>query len=105
MPQASVNDVEINYRESGEGFPVILIHGYTGNSRNWALTAPALAERFRVISVDLRGHGLSAKPLDEESYALETMANDVCELLKSLDISECALVGHSMGGMVSQLLI
>src|SRR3989475_10753413 len=105
MPQASVNDVEINYRESGEGFPVVLVHGYTGNSRNWALTAPALAERFRVISVDLRGHGSSAKPTSEDAYALETMASDVYELLKNLDVSECALVGHSMGGMVSQLLI
>ncbi|TMF07254.1 MAG: alpha/beta fold hydrolase [Chloroflexi bacterium] len=105
MPQASVNDVEINCRESGEGFPVVLVHGYTGNSRNWALTAPALAERFRVISVDLRGHGSSAKPTSEDAYALETMASDVYELLKNLDVSECALVGHSMGGMVSQLLI
>src|SRR6266540_2581056 len=94
MPHATVNGIEIHYREVGEGFPIVLIHGYTGNSRNWALTAPALAHRFRVISVDLRGHGLSAKP-----------ASDVYELLKNLEVSEYALVGHSMGGMVSQLLI
>jgi len=105
MPNAKVNGIEVHYRETGEGFPVVLVHGYTGNSRNWALTAPPLAERFRVISLDLRGHGLSAKPSGEDDYALETMASDVYELLNSLGISECALVGHSMGGMVSQLLI
>jgi len=105
MPQAKVNGIDIHYRETGEGFPVVFVHGYTGNSRNWALTAPALAERVRVISVDLRGHGLSGKPLSEDAYGLEMMASDVYELLKSLDVAECILVGHSMGGMVSQLLI
>jgi len=52
----NANGVDIHYRDVGEGFPIVLIHGYTGNSRNWALTAPALAEHFRVTSVDLRGH-------------------------------------------------
>jgi len=101
----NANGVDIHYRDVGQGFPIVLIHGYTGNSRNWALTAPALAEHFRVTSVDLRGHGLSAKPVSEDAYALEMMATDVYELLKSLQVSECVLVGHSMGGMVSQLLV
>ncbi len=105
MPLANANGVDIRFRDVGEGFPIVLIHGYTGNSRNWALTAPPLAHRFRVISVDLRGHGLSAKPVSEDAYALEAMASDVYELLKNLEVSEYALVGHSMGGMVSQLLI
>jgi len=105
MPHAGVNGIEIHYRETGDGFPVVLIHGYTGNSRNWALTVPALRDRFRMISVDLRGHGLSAKPTRVEDHSLELMAEDVHELLKQLGVEECALVGHSMGGMVSQLLV
>ncbi|HEV8573392.1 MAG TPA: alpha/beta hydrolase [Dehalococcoidia bacterium] len=105
MPHVTVNGIEIHYRETGEGFPVVLIHGYTGNSRNWALTVPALRGNFRTISVDLRGHGLSAKPASEDGYALEVMASDVYELLGALGIDECVLVGHSMGGMVSQLLV
>ena len=104
MPHAKVNGIEIHYRETGEGFPVVFVHGYTGNSRNWALTIPALREEFRTISVDLRGHGLSGRPASEDDYALEVMASDVYELLKALEVSECILVGHSMGGMVSQLL-
>ena len=105
MPYANVNGIELHYRETGEGLPIVFVHGYTGNSRNWALTIPALRDNFRTISVDLRGHGLSAKPASEDDYALEVMASDAYELLKSLDVTECVLVGHSMGGMVSQLLI
>jgi len=104
MPTATVNTFEIHYREAGSGFPVVLVHGFTGNARNWALTVPALADRFRTVSVDLRGHGQSAKPTREEDYRQESMADDVYQLLQHLGISDCYLVGHSMGGMVAQLL-
>ena len=105
MPTAIVNGIDIHYREAGEGFPVVLVHGFTGNSRNWALTVPALRERFRTLSVDLRGHGLSAKPTGEGDYTADLMASDVRALLGQLGISECYLVGHSMGGMVAQTFI
>jgi 3-oxoadipate enol-lactonase len=105
VPTATVNGIDIHYRETGEGFPIVFVHGYTGNSRNWALTVPALRGQFRTISVDLRGHGLSGRPESEEAYSLDTMAKDVYELLRALDIAECILVGHSMGGMVSQMVV
>ena len=105
MPTASVNGIALHYREAGEGFPIVLIHGYTGNSRNWALTIPALAGRFHTISVDLRGHGHSAKPLLQEDYTVEAMAADVDALIRHLGVSECFLAGHSMGGMIAQYLI
>lgn len=105
MPTTNVNGIELHYRETGDGFPIVFVHGYTGNSRNWALTIPALRDEFRTISVDLRGHGLSERPVSEDEYALEVMASDVYELLKALKVTECVLVGHSMGGMVSQLLV
>jgi len=104
MPNATVNGIEVHYRETGEGFPIVFVHGYTGNSRNWALTVPALREQFRTISVDLRGHGLSGRPASEDQYALEVMASDVYELLRAVEVTECVLIGHSMGGMVAQLL-
>jgi 2-succinyl-6-hydroxy-2,4-cyclohexadiene-1-carboxylate synthase len=105
MPTASVKGIELHYRDVGEGFPVVLVHGFTGNSRNWALTIPALREEYRCISVDLRGHGLSAKPTEREDYTVEKMAGDVHALLDQLQIDECYLVGHSMGGMVSQQFV
>lgn len=102
MPHATISGLQIHYREAGEGFPVLLVHGYTGNSRNWALTVPELTRRFRTISLDLRGHGLSDKPTRREDYTIQAMADDVYGLIQSLGIGECFLVGHSMGGIVAQ---
>jgi 2-succinyl-6-hydroxy-2,4-cyclohexadiene-1-carboxylate synthase len=106
MPHATINGNEIHYRDTGgDGFPVVLVHGFTGNTRNWALTVPALREKFRVVSLDHRGHGLSHKPTEIESYQLEFLADDLHGLLQHLGIERCFLVGHSMGGMVAQLLV
>ena len=105
MPTATINGLDLHYREAGSGFPVVLVHGFTGNSRNWALTVPALADQFRTVSIDLRGHGRSARPVREEDYQMEAMADDVYLVLQHLAISECYLAGHSMGGMVAQCLV
>lgn len=98
----SVDGLDIHYKERGGGFPVVLIHGYTGNLRNWALQVRSLSERYRTISPDLRGHGLSARPSRPEAYTLDVLAADVHALLRALSVTECYLVGHSMGGMVAQ---
>jgi pimeloyl-ACP methyl ester carboxylesterase len=105
MPHLSINGLDIHYKEKGRGFPVVLIHGYTGNLRNWALQVWDLARRYRTISLDLRGHGLSGKPTRREDYSLELFAADVHGLLGALAVPECYLVGHSMGGMVAQEFI
>jgi 3-oxoadipate enol-lactonase len=102
MPHLSIKGLDIHYKERGQGFPVVLIHGYTGNLRNWALQVRALAQTYRTISPDLRGHGLSVKPTRREDYSLELFAADVYGLLDALAVRECYLVGHSMGGMVAQ---
>jgi 3-oxoadipate enol-lactonase len=104
MPKVRINSIEINYRESGEGFPLLLIHGFTGNLRNWALQVPVLTRDFRMVSIDQRGHGHSEKPTRPEDYSLELMAEDAYGLLQHLGIEGCYLIGHSMGGMVAQLL-
>lgn len=105
MPNANVNGLEIHYRDTGgDAFPVVLAHGYTGNSRNWALTVPALRASYRVISPDHRGHGMSSKPSDRDDYALQSMADDLYGVLQHAGVQQCFLVGHSMGGMISQLL-
>ena len=105
MPKARINGIEINYRDNGEGFPLLLIHGFTGNLRNWALQAPVLTRGFRMVSIDQRGHGHSEKPTRPEDYSLELMAEDAYGLLQHLAIDGCYLIGHSMGGMVAQHLV
>jgi len=105
MPYLSVEGLNIHYKERGQGFPIVFIHGYTGNLRNWILQVRALAKTYRTISPDLRGHGLSVKPTQREDYSLELFAADVHGLLDALAVPECYLVGHSMGGMVAQEFI
>jgi len=105
MPHAHANGISIHYEERGQGFPIVLVHGYTGNLRNWVFQIPILAQAYRTVSLDLRGHGLTDRLPEAEDYSLERMAEDLYGLLQTLGIGECYLCGHSMGGMVAQEFI
>ncbi|HEY8489905.1 MAG TPA: alpha/beta fold hydrolase [Dehalococcoidia bacterium] len=94
--------LSLAYRTAGEGFPIVFVHGFTGNMRNWALTAPVVARSYRAISVDLRGHGESQASDRPEAYTPDVLAEDVYHLLQLLGVDACVLVGHSMGGRVAQ---
>src|SRR3954469_6769072 len=90
--------VEIHYVEQGAGEPVILIHGNGGSVQTWVATgvSPDLANNYRVISMDCRGHGLSGKPHEAQQYGTE-MAMDIVRLLDHLHIQRAHIIGHSMG--------
>lgn len=95
--------VRIFYSDEGSGPPVVLLHGFAVNSDlNWRLPGitPRLAREFRVISMDLRGHGLSGKPRDPARYGA-AMAEDVVRLLDHLGMRKVQLVGYSLGGIVA----
>ena len=62
MPEAFVNGITLRYTDDGEGDVVLLIHGLGSSSADWELQLPVLTSRYRVIAVDLRGHGESSKP-------------------------------------------
>jgi pimeloyl-ACP methyl ester carboxylesterase len=82
------------------GQPVVLIHGYTDNARDFVPLIPYLAPRFHLIVVDLRGHGKSSKP--ECCYTRLDFAYDVKLLLDALKIPRADIIGHSMGSFVAQ---
>jgi pimeloyl-ACP methyl ester carboxylesterase len=96
------NGMTLGYAEFGDpkGRPVVLIHGYTDNARDWVPMIPFLAAGDRVIAVDIRGHGASGKP--ECCYALIDFAYDVKLLLDALGIEHADIVGHSLGSMIAQ---
>jgi pimeloyl-ACP methyl ester carboxylesterase len=96
---ADVSGRETHYWVGGEGPPVVLIHGLGGAATNWTELAPLLARRHRVVVPDLPGHGRSA-PL-EEVRGLTSYANHVGLLAEQLDALPAAVVGHSLGGVVS----
>lgn len=98
MALASVNGIQLDYSDSGEGDAVVLLHGLGSTKRDWDRQIPVLSEKFRVIAPDFRAHGNSTKiPANQ---GVEIMTEDVFQLLKYLEISRASFVGFSMGGAV-----
>ena len=89
----------INFSDSGYGHIIVLLHGYLESSEVWNGFQVRLASQFRVISVDLPGHGLSE--VYGEVHTMEFMASAVKELLDSLNIKRAFVTGHSLGGYVT----
>lgn len=95
--------VQIRYTVQGEGEPVVLIHGVIANQEiQWRGPGiiDALAEHFKVIAIDNRGHGKSGKPHGAEHYGAE-FAHDVARLLDHLEIERAHIVGYSLGGFIT----
>jgi pimeloyl-ACP methyl ester carboxylesterase len=85
--------------ERGAGRPLVLLHGITLRADVWAPQLHQLSDRYRVIAVDLRGHGESRAGSD--GFGLPKLATDLATLLEAMDLREAIVVGHSMGGMTA----
>lgn len=95
--------VEFHYAEAGSGDDVVLcLHGWPQHWFEWRSLMPALADRYRVIALDLRGFGWSDAPAD--GYEKENLADDVLAVLDELGIERVKLVGHDWGGWIGFLL-
>jgi pimeloyl-ACP methyl ester carboxylesterase len=93
------NGGKIYYTDSGEGEVIVLIHGYLESSDIWDGFAEDLAGKYRVISVDLPGHGPSK--VYGDCHTMEFMAGAVKSLIESLNIKKAFIAGHSLGGYVT----
>lgn len=103
MPFIETEDIQkeenvyINYQDSGEGQPVILIHGWPLSHRMWEHQVQAIVDAgFRCIAYDRRGFGDSDRPWN--NYDFDSLALDLRTLIEQLDLRDCILVGFSMGG-------
>jgi pimeloyl-ACP methyl ester carboxylesterase len=95
--------LDFHYAEAGEGDDVVLcLHGWPQHWYEWRHLMPALADRHRVLALDLRGYGWSDAPPD--GYEKENMADDVLAVLDELGIERVKLVGHDWGGWIGFLL-
>jgi pimeloyl-ACP methyl ester carboxylesterase len=95
--------IEFHYAEAGSGDDVVLcLHGWPQHWYEWRHLMPALADRHRVIALDLRGFGWSEAP--EGGYEKENLADDVLAVLDELGIERVKLVGHDWGGWIGFLL-
>lgn len=93
-----VNGISIAYSDEGTGLPIVFLHAFPLNRTMWATQEKALSSQFRIITIDLRGHGESDAPLWR--YTLDQSADDVSTLLDHLGIQRALFVGLSMGGYI-----
>lgn len=99
MPIAHNGNQEVYFEVHGDGPPVVLLHSFLFDRWMWKHQVPVISERFRVINVDLRGHGESGSV--DEHFTLYDAVGDVIAVLDHLDIERAAWCGLSLGGMVA----
>lgn len=90
--------MDLFFRETGEGAPLIILHGLYGCSDNWITIARKLSPKFHVFTIDQRNHGQSPH---NESHTYDDMVDDLHNFITSKGFSEVTLLGHSMGGKVA----
>jgi esterase len=100
--QIMLNGLEFQYRETGESTapPLIALHALGQNAQAWDEVAAVLGQKYRVLALDQRGHGGSARP---GVYSFELMCEDVLLFANAMEVERFTLLGHSMGGTVSYL--
>ncbi|MBI3964142.1 MAG: alpha/beta hydrolase [Chloroflexi bacterium] len=97
--RASIEGVEIDYELTGEGPPVVFVHGLGGHKGTWSRQVAPLASRYRVLTFDHRGHGRSTRDVPVTGSA--EFVHDLHALLDQLELDRAVLVGHSFGGVLS----
>ncbi len=95
----SADNVTISYHVQGEGKPaLVFVHGWCCDKRYWKLQVPYFAKQYKVVTIDLAGHGESG--LGREDYTIKAFGSDVAAVVEKLDLWEVILIGHSLGGPV-----
>lgn len=100
--QIDLNGLKFQYRETGDASapPLIALHALGQDAQSWDKVASELSRNYRVLALDQRGHGGSART---DSYSFELMSEDLRLFADAMDLGQFTLVGHSMGGTVSYL--
>ena len=100
MPEAEVNGVGLYYELDGSGEPLALVHGSWGDATSWRFVVPGLAERFRVLAYDRRGHSRSERP-PATSGGIDEDGDDLAALLEALDLAPAHVATSSWGGNIA----
>ena len=99
MSQVKVNDINLYYEKTGQGEPVLFIHGLGSSTGDWESQVKEFSKNYQVVALDLRGHGQSDKPAGP--YSMSLFASDTVGFLKALGIKSAHIVGISLGGAVA----
>jgi pimeloyl-ACP methyl ester carboxylesterase len=99
VPEAEVNGVNLYYELKGSGEPLALVHGSWGDATNWRFVIPGLAESFRVLAYDRRGHSRSERP--DTPGSVDEDGDDLAALLEALDLAPAHVATNSWGGNIA----
>jgi len=99
MAYTRIKNKAIHFTASGKGGTIVLLHGFTEDLRIWKHFSVKLSKHYRVICIDLPGHGKSE--CIAETHTMELMADTISAMLKQLKVKKCLMIGHSMGGYVT----
>jgi 2-succinyl-6-hydroxy-2,4-cyclohexadiene-1-carboxylate synthase len=99
----AANGIKYHLEMTGQGPPLLLLHGFTGSVENWQFLLPSFRSRYQVIRLDLIGHGLSEAPREYQRYSLDQAADDLISLLDQLGLKRINLLGYSLGGRLALL--
>jgi 2-succinyl-6-hydroxy-2,4-cyclohexadiene-1-carboxylate synthase len=101
MGRIPVNGLSFNVERSGQGNPLLLLHGFTGSSETWRPFLPALSTSNDVIAVDLIGHGASDAPRDTARYSMARCIEDLQGVLDYYVLARVTVLGYSMGARIA----
>lgn len=108
MPIIAIHGIDYYYEVTGApqagnspSAPLVLLHGFTGSTRNWTAHVQAFSPRYQTVTVDLLGHGQTAAPADPARYRMEQSARDLAALVTAITPGPVNLLGYSMGGRLA----
>ncbi|MEH7459609.1 2-succinyl-6-hydroxy-2,4-cyclohexadiene-1-carboxylate synthase [Bacillus sp. JJ1127] len=99
--KVALQGVTYEYEVVGSGEPLLLLHGFTGSMETWRTFIPSWSKQFRVIAVDLIGHGKTESPKELAQYDIQNVALQMTTLLDHLRIEKAHILGYSMGGRLA----
>lgn len=99
--EMTIHGVRYHIEISGDGEELLLLHGFTGSAGTWRAFRSSWETRYRVITVDLLGHGRTEAPSDASRYATEQAVRDLTAILDQLSIDRAHVLGYSMGGRLA----
>src|ERR1051325_10216164 len=101
MPLIELENIRLYYEDHGRGPALAVAHGHACGVRSWDPQLRGLADRYRVVVYDARGHGLSDAPREPSTYSQQHMVDDLCGLMDLLGLDSASVGGLSMGGNVA----
>ena len=101
MPTLHANGTDLYYESQGRGPAIVLVHGFADSAALWQAQVDAFADRYQVVTVDMRGHGRSEAPEDLGLYTQDQVVEDVRAVMDAVGVERAVVGGHSLGGYTS----